>query len=590
MAQTPSHGRAQARPGAHRMRIERDIFVTMRDGVRIAVCVYRPAEEGRFPALFAASPYQYRYDFTPAYPIFPQRETGPIEWYVSQGYAYVHADVRGSGQSEGEFRYHDQAEVLDYYDLIEWVARQDWCTGKIGGIGQSYYAVSQWWMGILNPPHLACIVPYDGSVDRYRDAGYHGGIFGGFQSSWYNQVRFLNRHRPANIPGREMPYDLGYHALEHQTYDAWWKERSPFERLSEIKVPVLSIGHWPKIGLHVRGNIIGFEEIKSPKKLLITDARTPRDVHHMCDDPEFHAREVLPFYEHHLKGVDNGVMDGPPVRMYVRGADEFRTFDVWPPKQTRYESWYLRKGPSGSVTSLNDGGLSREKPAAAEGSTTYRYPDEKWYNGVVTVGRNGADPAARVVTFTSEPLDDDLAVIGSVVLELHASSDQIDTDFIVKLSDQSPLGEDDRKKGLQPAFVNVSKGWLKASHHGTKDAKRSKPYRPFYRHDDPQPLVPGKTYTFEIEIVTCAYMFKKGHRIRVEIVNGDSSLTDNVWVHPYHQWKVGEDTFHHTTALPSRIILPVLPAKQRVVPADKPASPAKKAADKAAEPGRKRRP
>ncbi len=562
MASKPSQVRKPSKtaPKPHRMKIERDVYVSMRDGIRIALCIYRPDTEERVPALFAVSPYQYRYDFAPAYPIFPQRETGPIEWYVSQGYAYVHADVRGSGQSEGEFRYHDRTEVQDYYELIEWVARQDWCTGKIGGIGQSYYAVSQWWMAILNPPHLACIVPYDGSVDRYRDSGYHGGIFGGFQSAWYNQLRFLNRHRPANRPGRTISYDLGYDLLEHQTYDDWWKERNPFERLSEIKVPVLSIGHWPKLGLHVRGNIVGFEEITSPKQLLISNARTPRDVHHMCDDPAFHERYVLPFYEHHLKGVDNGVMDGAPVRIYVRGADIFREEPQWPPQRTHYTSWYLRKGPSQSVNSLNDGGLSREKPARSEGATSYRYPDAQWHNGPVTMGPRGADPVARVLTFTSEPLKADLEIIGSVVLELRASSDQPDTDFIVKLADQFPQSAEDRAKGLQPGFANVSKGWLRASHHRTKDAGRSKPYRPFYRHDDPQPLVPDEIYTFEIEIVTCAYRFKAGHRIRLEICNADSTLTDFGWIHPYHQYKVGKDTIHHSTAEFSRLILPVMPA------------------------------
>ena len=166
-------------------------------------------------------------------------------------------------------------------------------------------------------------MPYDGSVDRYRDSGYHGGIFGGFQSAWYNQLRFLNRHRPANRPGRTISYDLGYDLLEHQTYDDWWKERNPFERLSEIKVPVLSIGHWPKLGLHVRGNIVGFEEITSPKQAAHQQRpHAARRASHVRRSG-FSRTHVLPFYEHHLKGVDNGVMDGAPVRIYVRGAERF---------------------------------------------------------------------------------------------------------------------------------------------------------------------------------------------------------------------------------------------------------------------------
>jgi predicted acyl esterase len=546
----------QKEHGGFKMKVERDVYVTMRDGVRIAVCIYRPDTDEPVPSLFAASPYQYRYDSAPAYTIFAQRETGPIEWYVSQGYAYVHADVRGSGQSEGEFSWYGPDETGDYYELIEWVGTRDWCNGKVGGTGQSYYAVAQWWMGIVNPPHLACIVPYDGRVDHYRDAGYHGGIMGAFQGTWYNQVRFLNHARPGGAPGRKMPFDLAYHVLEHQTYDAWWKIRNPFERLSEIKVPVLSIGHWPKLGLHLRGNIVGFEELKSPKKLVISEAKTPPDVHHLCDDPAFHTREVLPFYAHHLKGEDNGIMEKKAVRIYVRGADTFREYDAWP-KPARAMSWYLHKHKSGSVTSLNDGSLTPDAPAPNGGETVYSYPDEAWRNGVVAFTQGVADPVKKVLTFTSAPLAEDLEIIGGVVLELFASSDQIDTDFVVKLSEQAAQDTSERAKGAQPSFLNVSKGWLKASHHRTKDEKRSKPDRPFYRHDDPQPLTPGETYKFEIEIVTCAYRFKAGNRIRLEIVNGDSPVTDGVWTHPYHQYKVGKDTIFHDAARPSRLILPV---------------------------------
>src|SRR3954453_13619612 len=103
------------------MRVDRDIKVTMRDGVRISLCVYRPQAEGRVPALFAASPYQHEFDSVPAFPLFLWRETGPIEWYVAQGYAYVHADVRGSGRSEGEFGFMDATEQEDYVELIAWI-------------------------------------------------------------------------------------------------------------------------------------------------------------------------------------------------------------------------------------------------------------------------------------------------------------------------------------------------------------------------------------------------------------------------------------------------------------------------------------
>ena len=250
-------------------------MVTMRDGVRISVCVYRPDDAARVPALFAASPYQHEFDTVPAYPLFLWRETGPVEWYVENGYAYVHADVRGSGGSEGEFGFMDAVEQQDYVQLIAWITRQSWCNGKVGGIGQSYYAMAQWLMATLNPPGLACIAPYDGLVDQYRCSNYHGGIYCSYRTHWYGNLRVDNMHRPADERGRApMRFDLVGAIAEHSLDGEFWRERSPYWRLHDIRVPVLSIGHWGKMGLHLRGNILGYEGVTAPKKLVVTGART----------------------------------------------------------------------------------------------------------------------------------------------------------------------------------------------------------------------------------------------------------------------------------------------------------------------------
>jgi putative CocE/NonD family hydrolase len=220
--------------------------------------------------------------------------------------------------------------------------------------------------------------------------------------------------------------------------------------------------------------------------------------------------------------------------------------------------YYLRKGPSGSVTSLNDGGLSAEPPPANEASTSYTYPDWQWVNGVAVTGPDGrVDPVRRVLTFTSAPLPVDLEVTGPIVLKLHASSTAIDTQFIVKLSDQHPQDEATCGKGEQPAFTPVSKGWLKASHR-EKDLARSTPQRPFYSHRNPQALTPGKVYEFDIEVLPISYVFRKGHRIRLELANGDSPATDGVFSHPYHPTLMGTDTIHHDGAHASCILLPVI--------------------------------
>jgi predicted acyl esterase len=330
------------------MKVEKGITVRMRDGVKISLCVYRPDAEGRFPALFAASPYQYEMDEVPAYPLFLWRETGPVEWYVGQGYAYVHADVRGSGRSEGEFEFMGPNEQRDYLELIAWIVGEPWCSGRVGGIGQSYYAMAQWLMATYNPPGLACIAPYDGLVDQYRGSNYHGGIFCSYRSVWYTSLRADNQHRLAGRHGRPpMKFDLVGAITEHSLDDDFWRVRSPFWRLGEIKCPVLSVGHWGKMGLHLRGNILGYEEVKAPKKLVVTGARNTFEAHRMFDQVEFHEKELLPFYDLHLKGKNNGFMEAEPVKLFVRGANAWSADEEWPPRATSV-AYYLRRSGAAS--------------------------------------------------------------------------------------------------------------------------------------------------------------------------------------------------------------------------------------------------
>jgi putative CocE/NonD family hydrolase len=132
--------------------IDEIVQVTVRDGTSIGVRVYRPDGDGKSPALFGAAPYRFDNNSLPATAQFLWRETGPIEWYVEQGYAYVHMDVRGSGRSGGDFEFLGRREQEDLYDVIEWTGAQAWCTGKVGGIGQSYFCMLQWFMAALAPP------------------------------------------------------------------------------------------------------------------------------------------------------------------------------------------------------------------------------------------------------------------------------------------------------------------------------------------------------------------------------------------------------------------------------------------------------
>ncbi len=185
------------------------VQIDARDGTSIGVRIYRPDGAGPFPTLFAASPYRFDNNSLPASPQFLWRETGPIEWYVEQGYAYVHMDVRGSGRSGGAIRIHGPRRAeRPIRRRSNGSARSRGANGKVGGIGQSYFCMLQWFMGALAPPSLACLGAHDGLADAYRAGTHHGGIpCDFFPGYWWYQNRFINRY-PASGPSRDQDTDL----------------------------------------------------------------------------------------------------------------------------------------------------------------------------------------------------------------------------------------------------------------------------------------------------------------------------------------------------------------------------------------------
>ncbi|HEV2627164.1 MAG TPA: CocE/NonD family hydrolase [Pseudolabrys sp.] len=537
--------------------IDEVVTVAARDGTHIGVRVYRP-DNGRSPALFGASPYRFDNNILPASPQFLWRETGPIEFYVAQGYAFVQMDVRGSGRSGGDFVFLGRKDQEDLYDVIEWIGAQGWCTGKVGGIGQSYFCMLQWFMAAQAPPSLACIGAHDGLADAYRAGCYHGGIpCDFFPGYWWYQNRFINRF-PAEGPGREQETDLAAMVAAHPTYDEFWRERNALELLDRVTVPVYSSGVWSKHQLHTRGNIDAFAKVKGEKKLRLSAAPNAWAAAAEFSSIDFHQKVLLPFYDHYLKGKETDYVKRPNVEYAVRGAGAMRQSETWPPKGVRYTAWHLTAEQSESVTSLNDGGLTLAPPQGQE-ATTYNYPVPGWVAGVVGFGPSGPpafDPARRVLTFTTTPLEHDLEIAGPIKLVLYASSTARDTDFFIKLCDQFPQSAEERGKLLNPAFEVVTRGWLRASHRAL-DPARSTEMVPYHTHRDPQPLTPGEVYRFEISLEPQAYRFKAGHRIRLEIVNGDSPATEALWSHYYRPDKIGADTIHHDARHLSQLILPV---------------------------------
>ncbi|MGW1564556.1 CocE/NonD family hydrolase [Streptomyces sp. NPDC002144] len=556
------------RPEAPGVAIERDVEILARDGVRLRVDIYHPEDwsEVAYPALLAVSGYQKELAGLPAVPAYPFRETGPIEWYVQRGYVYVLADARGTGRSDGEWDFLGPQERTDLYDMIEWTAAQTWSSGRVGMIGQSYYGMIQWLAALEKPPHLTCIAPYDALVDNYRDNVFHGGIPCNFAAAWDMVLRANHVWGPDSDRGlrfRTSPVDA---LLEHPTDDDFWRSRAAHPRLHEVEIPVLSVGNWGKNSTHTRGNILGYEQVSGVKRLCMQAGAQPASLNVAkalldFDSIEFHEAILAPWYDYWLRGVENGVLDTPPVSVHVSGVEEERHFQEWPPAAAEENSLFLAAGTDTPTRSLNDGLLLTETDIGAAECTEYTYPDPLWHLGTATVTSLGVpNPVARVLTFGTPPLNEEITSIGLSHLELYLSSDQPDTDVIVHLCDEAPRPADLHPE-LPTPFTIVSKGWLRASHREL-DPTVSTPTRPYHRHDRPQPLHPHQVYRLDIELMPMAHVFKKGHRIRVDIANGDSSVTEGVFSHFYSP-RCGSDTIHHSQQYPSRLALSILDGDAR---------------------------
>jgi uncharacterized protein len=403
-------------------------MVAMRDGVRIACDAYRPEAPGRYPVLYAVSPYLKDSVYLPTMSVYRYRETGNIANWVSRGYVYVDADARGTGKSEDVYVRFSQAEITDLYDMIEWCAAQPWSSGKVGMIGESYYGMVQWFAAAQNPPHLACVAPYDASTDLYRNGVFKGGVyFTGFQNHWYsNSVRNRAFFDYAERPERDdyLSHDYLLDHARHPLFDGFWAQRRA--DLASIRVPVFSIGNWAGTVPHLSGNLQGFMQAQGPKKLLVNVG----DPQLIFLDPRI-EEQLVRWYDHWLKGADNGVMDEPPVRIFIRNGGGYRDEPEWPLRRARPTRLYLAPGPSGAAESLNDGRLTRDPPApGAAPATSYTYPDPGWtFPGTGTSVRGSMGllrTTRKILTFTSEPFAEDTEVTGPVVLNLWASSTEHD--------------------------------------------------------------------------------------------------------------------------------------------------------------------
>lgn len=511
----PGHGRVRRIEPNCELVLERNVRITMRDGVRLAADVYRPRKDGKHPVLLLFSAYPKKLDHLPSNPAFRFRETSDFAWWVEQGYALVRVDARGTGESiEGEWDFLGPLEQADLYDSIEWCGAQAWSNGRVGMLGQSYYAMVQWLAAVQQPPSLKCIAPYDGLVDLYREFAWHGGIYSQeFVGNWAARQVHLN-HLPFEKapPGNVMRFDVAGEIMRRRLDDGFYRSRSAFWRLDEIRVPVYSIGAWEKVRLHTRGNVLGYENVPQvPRKLLMLGGDAQATFH-----TEALMLELKRWYDRWLREIDNGIEQEPPVRLYVQGKNPgFREEAQWPIPRTRVLELFL-----------SPAGLARTLPAQP-GECSLDYPRHDFTRDMGSV------------VFETEPLAEDTEITGGGTLVLYVSSDQRDADLAITLSDHG-----------DPGTAIVTRGWQKASQRAL-DAQRSTALRPFHPHQSEEPLLPGDVYEVAVEIWPTSWRFARGHRIRLTIANGDRTH--------FYGFKAGRDTYHFGGRCPSRLLLPMIP-------------------------------
>jgi putative CocE/NonD family hydrolase len=560
-----------SQPGDYKLVVEKDVKIPMRDGAVLYADVLRPdGGAERFPAIMTIGPYQKDRLWIPPADLEEKAnpylawETGNPLWWCPRGYALVRVDARGSGKSPGPSDPNSYAEAMDFYDAIEWVAKLPWCSGNIGTLGVSYHANCQWRVAKLQPPSLKAIIPWEGRADLYRDQTFHGGIFAmGFLHTWLatNMAHHLMGRARSYNPGafnNNMLWNWANNSLDSE----YWRLRSA--DWEKTVVPFYSVGNWTGMGLHLRGNIEAFMHAASRHKKL--------RIHSGTHFHPFHSEEgrmdQLRFFDHWLKGIDTGIMDEPPVKLMIRtgGATKnyrFRFENEWPLARTRWTKMYLKPNVGQQSTNGEPEGEIVAAMPSTTGKTTYAASPPSHAGVSSSAPSHALGSVDRTgISFLTAPLTEDTEVTGPIVLALWVSSSSEDMDIFATLRNIGPDGKDVWEDGQQGGgdYVPVAKGWLRASHRKL-DSRRSLPYRPYHAHDERQWLKPGEIVECHVEIWPTSMVFKKGHRIRLDVQPRDG-VGSSVYRHYHADYNIGaENTIHAGGDRVSYLLLPIIPPK-----------------------------
>ena len=547
-------------PKDYQLIVEKDVKIPLRDGTVLYGDIYRPdGGAERFPVIMNIGPYMKDKLWVPPPDLeekanpYMNWETGNPMWWCPRGYAMFRVDTRGSGKSPGKSEPSSYQESLDCYDCIEWVAKLPWCNGSVGTLGISYHAAFQWKVAGLQPPALKAIIPWEGRADQYRDQAYHGGIFAmGFIASWHNRNTAMHLlGKPRSYNPDSFHNEMLWHYMRNDLDSEFWRQCSA--RWDKVKVPVFSAGNWSGFAMHLRGNTEGYLSATASKHRKLR-------IHSGTHYHPFHAEEArldqLRWFDQWLKGIDTGILDEPPVKLEIRTGGSmkpyaFRFEDDWPIPRTRWTKFYLKIDRAGT-----------EDPKAAEGELAKSLPPK---SATVSYAQSAPTRPGRMprgVSFETPPMAEDTEITGPIVLNVWVSSTGEDTDLFATLRNIGPDGKDVCEMGQQgEPLACVTKGWLRASHRKLDPAK-SLPYRPYHAHDERWWLKPGEVVECQVEIWATSMVFRKGHKIRLDISPADGVGAQH-FTHFHADYNQGaETTLHSGGDKPSYLLLPVIPPKQ----------------------------
>jgi len=569
--------------------VERGVKVPMRDGTKLSADIYRPQGVEKAPVILVRTPYKKEMNELQA------------KFYARRGYVYAVQDCRGRFGSPGEWEPFVN-ESKDGYDSIEWLAQQPYSNGKVGMIGGSYLGWVQWWAAAQHPPHLVTIIPNVAPPDPFYNIPYEYGAFALWGAIWWADVvdsqatgdisgvalskifekkyTTLLRALPVidldkTVLGKENPYWRKW--IQHSTNDDYWRPADFLDRLKDVNIPVFHQSGWfDGDGIGTKLNYLRMASFKhANQKLTLGPWGHTDTAARLIGDRDFgeHAiidlqRDYLRWFDHWLKGVDNGIAKEPLVSLFVMGSNRWLQGNTYPLEVTRFQKLYLASGGQAN-TAKGDGKLTFDAPPSNAPSDHYSYdpgdptPDPRFYEESAENEKKERSAAERkaeaqgyhqkvteerkdILVYTTDPLTKPLSFAGPVSAVLYAASSARDTDWFATLSEVDKDGK----------IFQLVQGKIRARFRKSMTT--------------PELLKPNEVYEYTLDLWHTGITVPAGSRLRVEIASATFpffSRNLNTGGHNETETKyvTAEQTIYHSQKYPSHVLLPVVPEENQQV-------------------------